>query len=190
MELTLAKRYPVAADRAQAWTVLGDLHAVAACMPGAQITEQVDASHFKGQVRARVGPASMVFQGEIELQERDPQAQRLRLLGKGSDKGGSAASLQLSAHLEAADQGCVLVGQATVKVSGKLAQIGNRLLVPASDALLAQFALNFSNAAAAATLAQANPVAPAAVATEAPALNAVALLWATLKAWWANLFKR
>jgi hypothetical protein len=43
----------------------------------------------------------------------------------------------------------VLVGQATVTVSGKLAQFGSRLLVPVSDAMLAQFADNFRAAAAA-----------------------------------------
>jgi carbon monoxide dehydrogenase subunit G len=187
MELQLAKRYPVAASRAQAWAVLGRLQAVAACMPGAQISEQLDATHYKGQVRVKVGPANLSFAGEIELLECDASAQRLRLACKGSDKGGSAASMELQARLEDAATGCLLVGEATVKVSGKLAQIGNRLLAPASDALLAQFAANFSNAAAAVQFEQAAAAAPTAAAQP---LNALGLLLATLKAWWAGLFRR
>jgi hypothetical protein len=200
MEVKLDKRYPVDASMAQAWAVLGDLRAAAACMPGAEITEQVDTTHFKGQVRCRIGPASMSFSGEIELLGLDTAAHHLRLLGKGADKSGSAASMELAAHLEPADAGCVLVGQATVSVSGKLAQFGSRLLVPASDAMLAQFAANFVTAAQAVPVASpavaAQTLAPLPGPTSAPMparaqeLNALALVWSMVKSWWAGLWAR
>ena len=155
MEVKLDKRYPVAATLEQAWTVLSDIFATAACMPGAQITEQIDATHFKGTVRSKVGPAVMTFNGDIELQGLDAAAKELKMLGKGADKSGSSASMQLTAHLEPAAEGggCVLAGVATIIVSGKLAQFGSRLLVPVSDAMLAQFADNFRAAALAANAA-------------------------------------
>ena len=53
MEVKLEKRYPVASSASQAWAVLADIRATAACMPGATITEQVDATHFLGTVKAR-----------------------------------------------------------------------------------------------------------------------------------------
>jgi carbon monoxide dehydrogenase subunit G len=142
----------VAATLEQAWAVLSDIYATAACMPGAQITEQIDATHFKGTVRSKVGPAVMSFNGDIELQGLDAAAKELKMLGKGADKSGSSASMQLTAHLEPAAEGdtsggCVLAGVATIIVSGKLAQFGSRLLVPVSDAMLAQFADNFRAAA-------------------------------------------
>jgi len=149
MEVKLDKRYPVATGLEQAWAVLSDIHATAACMPGAQITDQVGPAQYKGTVKAKVGPATMLFSGDIEVQGLDASRRELRMLGKGADKGGSSASMQLRAHLEPASEGCVLVGSATVTVSGKLAQFGGRLLVPVSDAMLAQFADNFRAAAAA-----------------------------------------
>ena len=150
MEVKLDKRYPVKASIEQCWAVLGDVRAVAGCMPGAQITEQLDDTHFKGSVKSKVGPAVMSFSGDIELQGRDEAARSLRLLGKGADKAGSSASMQLTAHLEPDEAGgSVLAGVATIVVSGKLAQFGSRLLVPVSDAMLAQFADNFRAAAAA-----------------------------------------
>jgi len=93
----------------------------------------------------------------------------------------------------------VLVGQANVIVSGKLAQFGSRLLVPVSDAMLAQFADHFRAAAAALpapemampSAAEAAPLAtevaarPAAQANE---LNALALAWIVIKGWFAGLF--
>jgi uncharacterized protein len=154
MEVQLDKRYPVRATRAQCWAVLADIRAVAACMPGATITEQIDATHFKGTVRSKVGPAVMQFGGSIEVLAMDPATHSMQMLGKGADKSGSSASMNLTAHVEPGqtDAEAVLVGLATVTVSGKLAQFGSRLLVPVSDAMLAQFADNFRAAALAVPL--------------------------------------
>jgi carbon monoxide dehydrogenase subunit G len=151
MEVRLDKRYPLAASVEQAWAVLSDVRATAACMPGAQITEQIDDTHYKGTVRSKVGPAVMSFGGDIEVLALDAATRSLQMLGKGADKSGSSAQMNLTAHVEpgeTADQS-VLVGQATITVSGKLAQFGSRLLVPVSDAMLAQFADNFRTAASA-----------------------------------------
>jgi carbon monoxide dehydrogenase subunit G len=198
MEVKLDKRYPIAASADQCWAVLRDIRAVAACMPGAQITEQLDDTHFKGTVKSKVGPAVMSFAGDIELQGLDETARTLQLLGKGADKQGSSASMQLAAHLEAgADAaGTTLVGVATITVSGKLAQFGSRLLVPVSDAMLAQFADNFRAAAAAvpvvaadapASLEAAPPAAPA-PAAQVKELNALALMWTVFKTWLSGIF--
>ncbi len=207
MEVKLDKRYPVAAGLDQAWQVLRDIRATAACMPGAQITEQLDDTHFKGTVKSKVGPAAMTFGGDIELLGVDEAAKELKMLGKGADKSGSSATMNLVAHLEPGDSAgtSVLVGRATIVVSGKLAQFGSRLLVPVSDAILGQFAGNFSKAAAAlapaqadqdteATAAGAQPPASQASAAQAstPAavkeLNALALMWTVIKGWFASLF--
>jgi carbon monoxide dehydrogenase subunit G len=163
MEVKLDKRYPIDVSIEQAWAVLSDIRATAVCMPGAAITEQVDATHYKGTVKSKVGPAVMSFGGDIEVLDMNVADKRLQMLGKGADKAGSSASMNLTAHLEAGEAPghCVLVGAATVVVSGKLAQFGSRLLVPVSDAMLAQFAGNFRNAAAAVPVAAAAPVAGA-----------------------------
>lgn len=195
MEVKLEKRYPVAATVDQAWAVLSDVRATAACMPGAAITEQVDATHYKGSVKSKIGPAMMNFGGEIEVLALDAATKSMQLLGKGADKAGSSASMNLAARVEPADDAAssVLVGTATVVVSGKLAQFGSRLLVPVSDAMLAQFADSFRAAAAAVPVVAAGaPPAAAGAATAPPAqaLNALALLWQVFKAWLAGLFGR
>jgi carbon monoxide dehydrogenase subunit G len=215
VEVKLDKRYPLAVSVEQAWMVLADIHAVARCMPGAQITEQIDATHYKGTVKSKVGPAVMQFGGDIEVLGLDAAARSMQMLGKGADKAGSSASMNLAAHLETGDAPgtSTLVGTATVVVSGKLAQFGSRLLVPVSDAMLAQFADNFRAAAAlaspeaAAPFAAGAPVvgtagaaqapgaaaAPGSVPAVAPAaapvkeLNALALMWTVFRSWLAGL---
>jgi hypothetical protein len=150
MEVKLDKRYPLQVSPAQAWAVLSDIHATARCMPGAQITETIDDTHYKGTVKSRIGPASMQFGGDIEVLALDPATMSMQMLGKGADRGGSSASMNLSSKIEAGETPgtSVLAGEATIVVSGKLAQFGSRLLVPVSDAMLTQFADNFRAAAA------------------------------------------
>lgn len=151
MEVKLEKRYPLNASVAQAWAVLSDIRATAACMPGATITEQLDDTHFKGTVKSKVGPATMNFGGDIEVLGLDAATYSMQMLGKGADRSGSSASMNLSSQIVAGDSPgtSVLVGNATVVVSGKLAQFGSRLLVPVSEAILGQFAGHFETAAAA-----------------------------------------
>jgi carbon monoxide dehydrogenase subunit G len=196
LEVKLDKRYPLSVDTERAWRVLSDIRAVANCMPGAQITEQIDATHYKGTVKSKVGPAVMSFNGEIEVLGLDAGARSLQMLCKGSDRSGSAASMNLSARLEPGESATSssLVGQATIVVSGKLAQFGSRLLVPVSDAMLAQFADNFRAAAEAvpAPSAQASETAPVPSASVAPApvkeLNALSLMGSVFKRWLSGLF--
>jgi hypothetical protein len=213
MEVKLDKRYPVQAKMDQAWAVLSDIRATAGCMPGAQLTEQLDDTHYKGTVKSKVGPAVMTFNGEIEVLAKDTAGRQLRILGKGADQGGSSAAMELVAHLEpgAESDGCVLVGQATITVSGKLAQFGSRLLVPVSDAMLAQFADNFRAAAQAVpvgsqqvaelgasadahatahdTSAIAKSIPPDGAQAQTPnEINVLALVWTVFKRWVAGFF--
>lgn len=200
MDVQLDKRYPLDVSLAQAWVVLADIRATAACMPGAAITEQLDATHFKGTVRSKVGPAVMTFGGDIEVLGIDAAAHQLRMLGKGADKSGSSASMDLTAHVEAgeAPNACVLVGRAVIIVNGKLAQFGGRLLVPVADMMLAQFAENFRISAAAVPAVGAavagspalpsGSAAPAPIARQAKELNVMAFAWALIKSWFAGMF--
>jgi len=205
MEVKLEKRYPLEVDAARAWTVLRDVCTVAGCMPGAEITEQIDATHYKGSVKVKVGPANAAFGGDIEVRQLDEAAHTLQLFGKGADRGGSSASMDLTAIVEPGETPAtsVLVGNAAVVVNGKFAQFGGRMMVQVSDMLLAQFVDNFRAAAAAlpapqaaaAVATAAGAPAPAAMAptvAAAPAkaneINGLAIAWALVKNWFAGLF--
>jgi carbon monoxide dehydrogenase subunit G len=209
MEVNIDKQYPVAANMDSAWAVLSNINELATCMPGAQITEQVDGTHYKGSVKVKVGPAVAAFAGDIEVQAVDVAARTLILLGKGADKGGSSASMQLNASLvRAADGSTALVGKAAVIVNGKFAQFGGRMMASVSDVILAQFADTFSQKAQAlqaslvpqsATPASSANVSPAVAApamaraqpVSAPKeLNALSLVWAMIVNFFASLFGR
>lgn len=199
MEVKVDKRYPLEVDAARAWVVLRDLRSVSICMPGAELTEQVDDSHFKGKVKVKVGPATALFDGDVVMRQIDDAARQIRLNAKGADKGGSSATMDLTASIEAEGNpaACVLVGRADVIVNGKFAQFGGRMMSQVSDMILGQFAGNFAAAAAALPVpgagATAAPVADAAAAQAALStrdreINAFAMFWQMVKNWFASLF--
>lgn len=211
MEVKLDKRYPLDVDPARAWAILGDLKAVAGCMPGAELTERLSATSFKGGVKVKVGPAVAQFGGQVDVLEKDEAARKMVLRGKGADKGGSSASMDLSAAIEADPANpaaSVLHGDAAVIVNGKFAQFGGRMMVQVSDMILVQFVENFRQAAlalpapaaeapaqtAAAATGGAESVAPAVAAPPRSAppvaqeINGLAIAWALIKSWWLGLF--
>jgi len=194
MKVQLEKSYPMPASADTGWALLQDIEGVASCMPGAKITEQVDAQHYKGTVSVKLGPASLSFRGEIEVKGLDAAARSLQLFAKGTDTtGGSAASMDLTARVEAVGAAsCNLVGTSEVTMSGKAATFGGRVMGPVSDQILGQFAANFA-AKVQAMQAAASGAAPsaataAATASEPKPLNGLALMWAVIKGWFASLF--
>lgn len=193
MKVQLEKSYPMPASADTGWVLLQDIEGVASCMPGAKITERVDTQHYKGTVAVKLGPASLSFRGEIEVKGIDAAARSLHLFAKGTDTtGGSAASMDLTARVEAVDAAsCNLVGTSEVTMSGKAATFGGRVMGPVSDQILGQFAANFA-AKVQAMQAQASPEAAgtsaAAAVGEPKPLNGLALMWAVIKGWFRSLF--
>ena len=192
MEVKLDKRYEMGVPAQNAWAVLSNLESVASCMPGASLGERLGDNAFKGSVKVKVGPATAQFGGEVEILSMDVVNRSLVLKGKGADKSGSSASMELEATIEESDGQSVLVGLATVIVNGKFAQFGGRMMVQVSDVILKQFVDNFT--AKAQTLGGAERAHSSesgensATPETAGELNGLAIFWALLKSWFGGLF--
>jgi carbon monoxide dehydrogenase subunit G len=191
MKVELEKSFPLPAPAEAAWALLQDVEAVAGCMPGARITERVDATHYKGTVTVRLGPASMAFRGEVEVKEVDAATRALRLAGRGMDSTGtSGATMDLHARVEAIDAAsCRLVGRSEVSVSGKAATFGGRLMQGVAEQVLQQFVANFAQRLPAVPLGAVGDGAAAPVPPPPQReLNGLALAWAMLRDWLRQLF--
>lgn len=200
MKVKLEKTFPMPVPADAAWRLLQDVEAVATCMPGAKITERIDDTHYKGTVTSRVGPATLSFSGTIEILEVDVANMTLRMVGKGTDRSGSSgASMDLTARVEAADDGkSNLIGHSEVAMTGKAATFGGRMIVPVAEQILKQFAGNFAKRVQEiATQAPAESGAETSAGTGAPgtappetSLNAFGLLWGMIKDGLRRLFGR
>ena len=144
MQVTLNKVFPLEGSSDSAWSILQNIEQVAGCMPGAEITEVVDAENFKGKVKVKIGPMNVAFNGDIAVQSIDAEAKRIHLIAKGQDaKGTSSAEMDLTATIQSGESGTELTGDAEVTVNGKLANFGGRMMTQVADQILGQFADNF-----------------------------------------------
>jgi carbon monoxide dehydrogenase subunit G len=215
MKVDLERTFPLPGSAEVAWGLLQDVEAVAACMPGAKITEKLPDGGYKGTVTVKLGPATMAFRGEISVRDQDAATRSLRLLGRGTDSTGtSGASMDLAARIEDAPGGSSqLVGRSEVTMSGKAAAFGGRMMNSVADQILKQFGENFGAQTAARAARPAATGAPAgqpvslaptpqnAQAAEAtacdvcsisppePELNGLSILWAAFKDWLRSLFQ-
>ena len=191
MEVKIDKRFDLPVSLDQAWALLQDVHATASCMPGAEITEQLDSTHFNGRVHSRIGPAVMTFAGQIEVLELDGYSHTLVLLGKGGDTSGSFASMNLRAKLHSGEsrQACILEGSATITVSGRLAQFGSRLLLPVAETMLKTFISNFSSKASSAAVCQDISTTSSGRAASSD-LKILDVFFQVIGQWWARLWRK
>lgn len=205
MKVDLEKSFPVPAPADATWRFLQEIEGVAACMPGATITERLPNGALKGTVTVRIGPATMSFRGEVEARDTDVAGQKLapqtlRLIGKGTDSTGtSGATLDLTAQVSAVDAtSSTLNGKSEITMSGKAAAFGARMMNPVADQILKQFAANF--AAKVKEIPASNTVPSSSSATlEITAaktnahpneLNGLALVWAVIRDWFRGVFGR
>ena len=130
--------YRIPASRETVWQALNDPDVLRACIPGCQELERTSDTGFAATVKAKVGPVSATFKGEVELEDIDPPA-GYRIQGEG--KGGVAGFAKGGANVRLAEDGgeTILTYDADAKVGGKLAQIGSRLIAGTARKMADQF---------------------------------------------------
>ena len=82
------------------WKFFDDIPQVAACLPGAEMTEDLGDDTYRGKVAIRMGPVKMQFAGTATIKERDESAKRIVVDAAGAEeKGRGQAAMLVTAHL-------------------------------------------------------------------------------------------
>ena len=119
--------YRIPASRERVWEALNDPDVLKECIDGCQSLTRVADDRFEGMVRARIGPVSATFRGDVSLVDLNPpQSYGLRVEAKGGAAGFGKG--EASVTLEQSPDGTLLRYSARANVGGKLAQIGSRLV--------------------------------------------------------------
>jgi carbon monoxide dehydrogenase subunit G len=130
---------------AQAWPVLMDIKRIAPCMPGAQLTEAVDATTYKGNISVRLGPVALTFAGLVKFEDIDNDDHKARVHAQGADaKGRGSAQAMAAFRLEPTASGCKVLVHTDLSLSGAVAQYGRGvgMIQATAAALIGQFAKN------------------------------------------------
>lgn len=109
----------------EAWRTLLDIRKIAPCMPGAELTEIVNDTTFKGKVSVRLGPVNLSFNGTVVFEEIDEQNLSVRASARGADeKGRGGADAKVRFSLEPESTGTRVVVVTDLNLSGSVAQYG------------------------------------------------------------------
>jgi hypothetical protein len=99
------------------------------CVPGAELTEVVDATTYKGRMKVSVGPMKVGYSGTARILDRDDANHAVTVEGIGKETGGSG-SASASARLTVVAEGeGSLVNVATdFTIRGRVAQFGRGII--------------------------------------------------------------
>ncbi|MFI5106237.1 MAG: SRPBCC family protein, partial [Terriglobales bacterium] len=141
MAVKIEKTFQVSEPIDKVWAFLSDPRKVATCIPGAQITEQVDEKTYKGAISVKVGPSVTDYKGEVQIVRLDNATHEIELVGKGQDvRGKGSASMKMTGKLRALDANSTeMVSDSELNVVGILAQMGARVINEVSNIMFEQF---------------------------------------------------
>ena len=132
------------------WDFFADIPQVAACLPGADLTDQIGEDHYQGVVAISAGPVKLEFDGDAKIVERDESARTISVDASGADrKGRGQAVMALNAGLDAVPAGTKVDVAMDLQLSGAAAQYGRGLVNDVTSVLLDDFATNMQNRLAA-----------------------------------------
>ncbi len=138
--------FRIQASREAVWQALNDPAVLQRCIEGCEEMQRVDDTHFVATVRAKVGPVSATFHGEVALQDLDaPNGYTLVGAGKGGAAGFARGEAKVRL-VEVAPGETLLQYEMDAKVGGKLAQVGSRLVDGAARKMAEDFFGRFSEA--------------------------------------------
>lgn len=138
--------FDVAQPVEKVWRIFDDVPAVAACLPGAELTENLGNDKFLGKVAIRMGPVKLQFAGTAKITERDEAAKRITVDAAGADeKGRGQAAMLVTANLAATPRGTRVEVVQDLQLSGAAAQYGRGMISDVTTVLMDQFATNLQN---------------------------------------------
>ena len=142
MELKQSQDIPRPID--EVWAALNDADTLAKAIPGCQELNKVSDTELSAKVKLKIGPVSATFTGEVTLSELNPPRSYVI---SGAGKGGVAGSATGSARveLEPINDGAAtrLTYEVDAAVTGKIAQLGSRLIESTAKKLATKFFTEF-----------------------------------------------
>jgi uncharacterized protein len=142
--------FTVTAPIDEVWGAVLDVERVAPCVPGAQVLEQTGDNTYKVAIKVKLGPVSMVYNGDIEVVEQDPEARRAVMSAKARESRGQGTAdarveMRLS-HDNGTTHGAI---HTEVAISGRAAAMGQGIIADVSARLIDTFAVNLAQMLAA-----------------------------------------
>lgn len=141
--MKLGGKQLIRAPKQQVWDALMNPDFLKRSIPGCESVELIGENQYQATVVAAVGPVKAKFTGKILMSDLDsPNSYRVTFVGEG----GLAGAAEGLAGVKLVDEGSdtALIYEVEAKVSGKIAQIGSRLIDATANKLAGQFFAKFN----------------------------------------------
>jgi uncharacterized protein len=144
--MLIKNEFEVAEPVEKVWQFFENIPQVAACLPGAELTEDLGEEKYKGTVAVRMGPVRLRFAGTADITERDEAAKRVVVHASGADeKGRGQASMVVTATLTRAGRGTKVGVTQDLQLSGAAAQYGRGMISDVTSVLMRDFSANMQD---------------------------------------------
>lgn len=138
--MKLEHSFTVPADLDTVWEAVLDPERVAPCMPGAALTS-VEGDSFKGSVKVKVGPISLLYKGAGEFLSKDAETRTVVIKASGKDsRGNGTAAATVTVTLRADGDQTAGSVDTDLAITGKPAQFGRGLISEVGGKILDSFA--------------------------------------------------
>ncbi len=109
----------------EVWEFLQDTRSVVACLPGAELTDELGDDKYAGVLLVGIGPLRLNYNGQVDVTRRDPGARTLELAASGRDRRGSG-SVRADVRVEVTEDGDASRLEATtdLNLTGRIAALG------------------------------------------------------------------
>src|SRR5579864_2298643 len=127
--MQLENSFSVGAPPDQVFAYLLDVNKVVGCVPGAELSEVVDPTTFKGKVKVKVGPITVAYNGTARIAERSDAERTAMLQAEGRETTGPGSARATARMSVEADGGGSVVKIVTeYSVQGRVAQFGRGVM--------------------------------------------------------------
>src|SRR5207245_8397477 len=104
-EMQLENSFSVAAVPDPVFAYLLDVNKVAGCVPGAELSEVVDPTTFKGKVKIKVGPITVAYNGTARIVDRDDTSHSASIEAEGRETTGPGSARAKATMSVVAEEG-------------------------------------------------------------------------------------
>ena len=139
--MQLENSFQVNAPPEKVFDYLLDVTKVVGCVPGAELTEVVDASTFKGRVKIKVGPITVAYNGTARISDRNDTERSAVLSADGRETTGSgSARASATMKVQPAGEGSLVEIVTEYHVAGRVAQFGRGVMEDVSKKMIKDMA--------------------------------------------------
>ena len=127
------------APRKKVWDFLTDPNQIGQCVPGVEKIETIEPlKKYRGVVSVGLGSIKARFTGDVDVLELD-EPNHAKLKAHGTATGSAADAISAMSLSDGPDHSTLLQWTADINVSGQLASLVSRLMVPVSQKLAGVF---------------------------------------------------